>query len=143
MAYLIDSNCFIEASNRWYGPDFCPGFWSWLDRENSFGHLFSIDKVKAELLEGDDELKAWAQQKDDAFFLPVDADALACYGQITAWLDSSASFAVQHITSFLSKADPWLIGYAKAHGHTVVTHEKLVDPAPRKSRYLMCANSLR
>ena len=32
MAYLLDSNVFIEAVQRYYRPSICPGFWHWLDR---------------------------------------------------------------------------------------------------------------
>ncbi|MEJ7695585.1 MAG: DUF4411 family protein [Candidatus Limnocylindrales bacterium] len=31
MAYLLDANVFIESKKRWYGLDFCPAFWDWLD----------------------------------------------------------------------------------------------------------------
>ena len=27
MKYLLDSNVFIEAKNRYYAFDICPGFW--------------------------------------------------------------------------------------------------------------------
>ena len=30
MAYLLDSNVFIQAKNLHYGLDFCPAFWDWL-----------------------------------------------------------------------------------------------------------------
>ena len=33
MLYLLDSNIFIEAKNRYYGMDFCPAFWDSLDRQ--------------------------------------------------------------------------------------------------------------
>lgn len=29
--FLLDANVFIEAKNRYYGFDICPGFWRWLD----------------------------------------------------------------------------------------------------------------
>jgi hypothetical protein len=30
MAYLLDSNVFIQAKNLHYGFDFCPAFWDWI-----------------------------------------------------------------------------------------------------------------
>lgn len=30
MAYLLDTNVFIEAKNLYYGFDFCPAFWEWV-----------------------------------------------------------------------------------------------------------------
>ena len=34
MAYLLDTNVFIQANKLHYGLDFCPAFWEWLDRES-------------------------------------------------------------------------------------------------------------
>jgi len=31
MTYLLDTNVFIEAKNRYYGFGFCPAFWDWID----------------------------------------------------------------------------------------------------------------
>lgn len=35
--YLLDANIFIEAKNRYYGLDFCPAFWEWLQEKNQMG----------------------------------------------------------------------------------------------------------
>ena len=64
MAYLLDSNVFIEGKNRYYGLDFCPAFWDWLRAENTAGHVFSIEKVGDELAAGGDELSTWAAARD-------------------------------------------------------------------------------
>jgi hypothetical protein len=40
MAYLLDSDVFIQAKNLHYGFDFCPGFW---------GSQGQIDSGQAEL----------------------------------------------------------------------------------------------
>jgi hypothetical protein len=132
MPYLLDSNRFIEAHQRWYGLDFCPGFWAWLEQQNTNGQLFSIDKVREELFDIDDELKAWAQLRGDGFFLPVDVAAQNRYAQIVTWVQSSSVFAQHHVAAFLSKADPWLIAYAAAHGYTIITGEKRVDATSKK-----------
>ena len=42
MAYLLDTNVFIEAKNRYYSFEVCPGFWDWIVAENAAGHVFSI-----------------------------------------------------------------------------------------------------
>jgi Domain of unknown function (DUF4411) len=42
MAYLLDSNIFIQAKNLHYGFDFCPAFWDWILRQNAGGSVFSI-----------------------------------------------------------------------------------------------------
>lgn len=60
MPYLLDSNIFIQAKNLHYGFDFCPAFWEWIGREHANGRVYSIEKVRDELIGGDDEVAEWA-----------------------------------------------------------------------------------
>jgi hypothetical protein len=46
-----------------YGFDFCPAFWEWLDAKNRSDTVFSIEKVRDELIGGGDELAEWARQR--------------------------------------------------------------------------------
>lgn len=84
MAYLLDANVFIEAKNRYYGLDFCPGFWDWLDQAHADGKAFSIDKVGDELSAGADELSTWTLQRPDGFFLEADAAVVPSLQAISA-----------------------------------------------------------
>lgn len=52
MAYLLDSDVFIQAKNLHYGFDFCPAFWDWIDQQAAAGEVLSIEKVKDELVGG-------------------------------------------------------------------------------------------
>jgi hypothetical protein len=124
MAYLIDANCLIQAKNLWYGFDFCPGFWDWIDNQNATGAIFSIDRIKGELLAGNDALKTWAIPKGDSFFLPTDTNTVTSYNQIVSWANS-VEFTTAAISDFMGVADGWLVAHALAHGYTVVSHEKL------------------
>ena len=74
--YLLDANVFIEAKNRHYGFDFCPAFWEWLVERNRDGKVASIEKVAEELHKGADELKDWAKERGDSFFLKPDATVM-------------------------------------------------------------------
>lgn len=130
MLHLIDANCLIQAKNTYYGFDFCPGYWQWIDEQHQSGVLFSIDKIADELTPMQDELAAWAQAKGSSFFLPPDAMTLASYQQITTWV-YSANFQQYAIPEFFRGADPFLIAHALAHGHTVVTHERLANTGQR------------
>lgn len=127
MAYLIDANCFIEPKNTYYTFDICPGFWDWLDEQNRVSNVYSIDKVREELMSGNDELARWAKARPH-FFLPIDADTLTYVREIGAWLTSSKIYKTHVIERFMSGADPFLIAYGLAHGHTLVTHETEVTP---------------
>ena len=129
MEYLLDANAFIEAKKRWYGFDFCPAYWDWLDAAHSAGIAFSIERVATELFAGDDELTDWARARD-SFFLRPDARVLASLSQLSAWV-TSGHYDQSAVTTFLDVADSYLVAHAHAYGHTVVTHEK-VENTPRK-----------
>lgn len=70
MPYLVDTNVFIEAKNDFYGMDFCPAFWDWLVEGNRDKRVFSIDRVRDELIEGGDQLSEWAKDRGSNFFIP-------------------------------------------------------------------------
>jgi len=122
MAYLLDANVFIEAKRRHYGFDFCPGFWEWLCQENEAGRVFSIETIEGELRAGGDELAEWADERGNAFFLPPDAPLLQSLAKVADWVRMQ-DYRPGAIGSFLEDADYYLVAYAHAHDHVVVTHE--------------------
>lgn len=130
MANLIDANCFIQAKNSYYGFDFCPGYWQWIDDQNQLGVVFSLDRISDELTGMQDELSQWAKQKDDTFFLPVDAPTLVSYQQIVTWANNEG-YMQRVLDEFFRGADPFLVAHALAHGHTIVTHERIVNTGQR------------
>jgi hypothetical protein len=83
MAYLIDSDVFIQAKNLHYGFDFCPAFWTWLVNANVGSRAFSIEKVGTELLAGADDLSDWAAARGPGFFLPADNAVLAALARVS------------------------------------------------------------
>ena len=126
MAYLLDANVFIQAKRLHYGMDFCPAFWNWLREQNQAGKVFSIDKVADELAAGDDELSVWAAQRGSAFFLPPDQQMLTTLATVSRWLQTQ-DYRAAAVTAFLQDADYYLVAYALAHNHVVVTHEIASD----------------
>jgi hypothetical protein len=122
MAYLLDANVFIQAKNLQYGFDFCPAFWDWLEQMNGQGKVFSIQQVGDELNAGEDELAAWGEARGQGFFLPPDAAVLAAAANVSAWA-TGQDYAPVAVNTFLQLADYWLVAFAAAHQHTVITHE--------------------
>lgn len=122
MAYLLDANVFIQAKNLHYGLDFCPAFWEWLIQENGNGKVLSVDQVGDELLAGDDELAEWAKHRGGDFFRESDPATLPAFSEVSEWIQSQ-NFDPAAVNTFLQVADYYLVAYAKAHGHTIVTHE--------------------
>lgn len=130
MAYLLDSDVFIQAKNLHYGFDFCPAFWEWLDISNAAQLLFSIDAVRDELIGFGDELETWARERDGAFFLKPTSAVLSSLGIVSAWaLDQNYEQAA--LNTFMGAGDSYLVSHAHALGYTVVTHE-VVSPSLKK-----------
>ncbi|HEY2122249.1 MAG TPA: DUF4411 family protein, partial [Chthoniobacterales bacterium] len=85
MPYLLDSNVFIEAKNKYYQFSLCPGFWDWLVRENANGKIFSHDRVLSELVGYGDDLSQWASSRSQGFFIPVDQPTLSGLSTVSNW----------------------------------------------------------
>lgn len=133
MAYLLDTNIFIQAKNEYYGFDLCPGFWDWLEQQNETSKVFSIAPVQGELVNGGDELANWAKEQGSKFFLPFDQEASLVMGEVSQWVQDG-DYREDAKREFLSVADPLLVAFAKAHEYTVVTHEVFNPEQPGRRK---------
>ena len=122
MAYLLDANVFIDAKNRYYAFDFCPAFWQWLEEQKADGTLFSIDKIRTELLEKEDSVSEWAENQTNSFFLSIDDSVLKAFRRVSNWAQT-ADYEPAAKHTFSNNADYYLVSFALAHKHIVVTHE--------------------
>lgn len=122
MAYLLDTNVFIQAKQFYYAPDFCPAFWEWLVQQNKKGSVLSIEKVKDELTVGNDAAANWARDRDESFFLPPDEKVLQALTTVSDWVKGQ-KYHQHAVNFFLQDADYYVVAHALAYKHTVVTHE--------------------
>ncbi len=122
MSYLLDADVFIRAKNLHYGFDFCPAFWEWLIQRNRSGQVYSIERIRGELVAGADELADWAQDRGDGFFLSPDASLFPALASVANW-STGQSYDQAAVSTFLQVADYYLVAQAYAGQHTVVTHE--------------------
>ena len=133
--YLVDSDVLITAKNLYYAFDLCPGFWKSLLHYHGEGRVFSVDRVRNELLVGrnDEELFQWVKNDvPKGFFLPVDTDELArVYTEIMLWVQRHPNYLDHAKAKFATGADGWLVACARVRGATVVTNEQ---PAPASRR---------
>jgi Domain of unknown function (DUF4411) len=106
--------------------DFCPAFWDWLRNQNKTGKVFSIEKIADELKEGGDDLSNWANESGSAFFLTPDQQMLTTLATVSEWVQDQ-NYRPAAVSAFLQDADYYLIAYALAHNHVVVTHEVASD----------------
>lgn len=129
--YCLDSNVFIQAKNGPYRFDIFPVFWDWLSNQIQSGNALSSIEVYNEILEGEDELSDWIKEIDKFGFLYPDELVQTQYAEIANYVTENY-LDQKYITSFLQKADGWIIALAKTQNLTVVTHEKKVDTQSNK-----------
>jgi hypothetical protein len=129
--FILDASVFIQAYRSYYHFDIAPGFWNALIQHASTGVLLSIDRVKAEIDKGKDDLSKWANSHFHGWFesTAVD-DVLATYGEVIRWAMAQSQYTDAAKAKFADEenADARVVAYAKAKGCVVVTQEK---PAPQ------------
>lgn len=111
LMYLLDANTLIEAKNRHYGFDFCPAFWNWLIQQNQQGMVYSVNRVKEEILDGEDELKDWVKITGSQLFLPAVEHIDDAFREINKFLYKN-QYEESGISKFQASADYYLIAQA-------------------------------
>lgn len=133
--FLMDADVFLTAKNRYYAFDICPGFWSSIIHYHQQRRIYSIDRVRNELLVGrkTEDLAQWVTSElPDDFFLNVDDDNVAsAYTEIMMWVQRHPRYFDYAKAKFATGADGWLVAYARVHNVIVVTNE---EPAPDSKR---------
>ena len=117
MTYCIDTSAILTAWRRNYPPDIFPSVWDRVDELINQGELIASEEVLVELERKDDEVYAWATERQ-GIFVPIDDQVqqvvrrvLASYPRL---LDTRRN---------RSGADPFVIALARVRNCTVVTNE--------------------
>jgi len=135
--YLMDANTYISAKNQYYGMDFCPAYWDWLDQQFTQGQVASIQLVYDELANKKDELSLWVANHKNHFLDVTDADTQNKFTEIIQHTYTLPNKSKIDVASFLAGADPWLIAKAATTDAIVVTQEM---PVPIESRKIKIPN---
>ena len=134
--YLVDSDVFITAKNLYYAFDICPGFWKSVVHHHREGRVFSVDRVRNELLAGhrEEDLVRWVRNDVPAgFFVPVDTDmVMDAYTDIMMWVQRHPRYLDQAKAKFATGADGWLVACARIRDATVVTNEQSAPESRRE-----------
>ncbi|RXZ36639.1 DUF4411 family protein [Oxalobacteraceae bacterium CAVE-383] len=136
--YLLDSDVLITAKNLHYNPKFCGMFWSWVSQAHKSGNIFSIDKVREELLVGDvkDPLHKWAKDPALNKFFLSSQECTAHWTKLANWANlPEKSFKEVAKVKFLDvdSADAWLIAYAVEHQDCVIVTNEVSSPFSKVS----------
>lgn len=89
--FVLDANAFIEAKNRYYAFNIVPAFWTSLNLYALQGRIRSIDRIKKQLEDGNDELAEWikAGNMADAFVDSGTKEIVKAYEEIMNWVQSN------------------------------------------------------
>ena len=133
--FVVDSNFFIQAHRVVYPLDVVVSFWKVLGKLANDGIIISIDKVKNEIYQNNDELKTWCQEYlPDDFFRSTE-ESIEQYSKVVEWtMSRSGHFQQKAIDEFMDsdEADAWIISYCLKHKYMLITHE--VSEPGRKSK---------
>ena len=122
--YVLDADVLMTANRSYYAPDICPSFWQRLIQAHQEGHLISIDRVRDEILDGNDSLVKWINDEATDIFVPsTELSVAGVFSQISDWVQRNSQFTDAAKVEFLGTADGWLAAYARANNGTVVTLE--------------------
>ncbi len=133
--YLVDADVFITAKNRYYAFDICPGFWKRLLHYHRDSRVFSVERVRGELLAGrkTEDLVQWVRSEvPKGFFLPVDDEEVGrVYTEVMLWIQHHSNYSDSAKAEFATGDDGWLVACAKVRNAVVVTNEQ---PSPQSRR---------
>ena len=112
--YVLDTNVFITAYQRYYGLDFARPFWDFLVQAAQTGHLLSIDKVKEEIVGGGDDLATWFTENFQDYCISTrTADVLNAYQMLVQHVQNNIIYHQRAKNEFMDigNADAWLLAY--------------------------------
>lgn len=133
MTYLVDSSCFMTASQTAYPFDIAESFWNKIAELAQAHAFYSIDKVEDEIKANLDELSNWCDENlpDDFFISTETDDVYEKYGELVNWAQSKG-IRQAGVDKFIddTKADIFFVALCSFHtdDYTVVTEE---TPAPQ------------
>jgi len=130
--YLIDTNTLIEAKNRYYHFDICPGFWKAILTNNN---IKTIEMVIQEIKDGRDELKDWIINNEQIIktkLIEIDDNIQQNFIEISNYVNNLQYPPISEKERFLSKADPWLIATCKTYNYILVTQESYIPATNTK-----------
>ena len=139
MAYLLDTNVFIEAWKHYYGMDFCPAFWDLLMSWHDAGQVFSVKKVHDEIAAGNDDLVDWAGEVDRNVFIEPSHETEHARTRVYSWAIEQ-NYENAAIAEFMEVADGHLVAHALQGNFEIVTLEKAGN-SPKKIKIPNACNA--
>lgn len=129
MAFILDTNIFLQAKNFNYPMRYFPGFWDWLDLGFKSGQLILHSSVYKEVIAGNDEASDWIRGRSQYVINKNTNELLGNHKKIANFVKEKG---FKYIDGFLAKADSRIIAYAMCTHDTIITLEKS-EPSAKKN----------
>lgn len=125
--FLIDANALITPYRQYYAFDIAPSFWEKLADAFKRKQIVLLDKVKDEVLKGDDDLTKWIKANEDIIDVCdyKTESVIANYQAVLQYIQTCGLYKESALATWAPAniADPWLIAAAKSNNYTIVTSE--------------------
>lgn len=135
--YVIDSNFFIEAHRANYPLDIAFSFWNKVKELAAAGTIISIDKVKAELYDKNDDLEAWCKFNLPVNFFKSTIEVMNEYGQVSNWaISMKYHYLPKALNEFLDadEADAFIVAYSLSDKvNRVIVTQEISEPQRKSS----------
>ncbi|NOY96841.1 MAG: DUF4411 family protein [Chlorobi bacterium] len=133
--FVVDSNFFIQAHRATYPLDIATGFWNKVKQLANNGSIVSIDKVKKELYNKNDDLKNWCIDNLPDNFFNESSEVIFEYAKVSSWAMSvSSHYLPNALNEFLDseEADAFLIAFALADSQNrIIVTQEVSQPGRR------------
>lgn len=129
MTFILDTNVFIEAWNKYYSPSVCQDYWQVIETLAQKGVVRIPEQVYDELEDKDDDLFNWIKARP----VLIETVTEGVQQKMSTLLADNVAKNIVNNNRRRNLADPWVIAHAMENGHTVVTKEILTgrDHDPR------------
>ncbi len=129
--YVIDSNFFIQAHRVYYPLDVAYSFWQKVKQLARKGKIISIDKVKDEIFDHNDELEKWCKENLPDSFFKDSSSSISEYRQVTAWaISKNDHFLPKALSEFLdaNEADAFMVAFVLNNPNNVLVTQEISEP---------------
>lgn len=133
MIYLVDSSCFMTATQTTYPFDIAESFWNKIAELANNHNFYSIDRVQTEINENIDDLAKWCDENlpDDFFISTETPEVYEKFAELVNWAQEKVinkELKQNGFDKFIAadKADIYLVALTSLdpEKYTVVTEEK-------------------
>ena len=134
MLYSFDTSAILNGRRDLFRPAVFPTLWSRIEGEISAGRIRSIDEVRRELSQRDDDAKRWADAQTD-LYCPISRQVQVCVAQILKLHPKLVKVGGNR-----SGGDPFVIALAMSLNGTVVTEEHATNNLDKPKIPDVCAD---